>query len=146
MEQQQNTTSLLAQVMAARYGTPLPCTLLPAPDQGDQTTASLLDQAAASATAALYGPDVQPRDGLRQQIKSNADLLASGDTDAMASALSRQATALEMAMYGLLAALNAATKPDHRLALAKAASTMHGAALRSLSAIRQISHGSEQAS
>ena len=132
--------------MAARYGTPQSCALLPAPDQGDQTTASLLDQAAAAATAVLYGPDVQPRDGLRQQIKANADLLASGNTTAMAESLSRQATALEMAMYGLLAALNAATKPDHRLALAKAVATLHGAALRSLSAIRQISIGGEQAS
>lgn len=137
----QNTNqppSLLAQVMAARYGTPQPCAFLPAPDQRDQT-ASLLDQAAASATAALYGPDVQPREGLRQQIKENADLLASGDTKAMSSTLSRQAVAIEMAMYGLLAALNAATKPDHRLALAKAVATLHGAALRTLSAIRQIS-------
>lgn len=135
--------SLLDQVMAARYGTPQPCALLPSPDQ---TTASLLDQAAASATAALYGPEVQPRDGLRQQIKANADLLASGNTSAMSESLSRQSVALEMAMYGLLAALNAATKPDHRLALAKAVATLHGAALRSLSAIRQISLGSEQTS
>ena len=136
------TPSLLAQVMASRYGSPQPCAMLPAPDL---TTANLLDAAAASATAAIFGADTEPREGLRRQIKANADLLASGDTNAMSVALARQATALDLATYGLLAALAAAKTPDHRLALAKAVATLHGAALRSLSAIRQISHGSEQA-
>lgn len=115
--------------------------LLPVPDQ---TTATLPDDAAAAAMAAMYGPDIQPRDALRQQIKANADLLTSGDTVAMSEALARQATALDLATYGLLAALAAAKTADHRLVLAKAVATLHGATLRSLSAIRQIS-GSEQA-
>jgi hypothetical protein len=145
MELQNSTPppSQLAEIMAARYGKPQPCPLLPS---ADLTTANLLDAAAASATAAIFGPDTEPREGLRRQIKANADLLASGDTAAMAAALARQATALDLATYGLLAALAAAKAPEHRLALARAVSTLHGAALRSLSAIRQISHGSEQAS
>lgn len=131
----------LAALLAERH--PKPTALLPPPAY--QTTASLLDEAAAAATAALYGTDTPPREALRLQIKANADLLASGDTAAMASALSRQATALELAMYGLLTALAAAKTTDHRLTLARAVATLHGAALRSMSAIRQISHGSEQA-
>ena len=128
----------LTALMNCRYKSSQPSTLLPLPDQ---TTANLLDAAAASASAALYGADIEPRDGLRRQIKANADLLATGDTTTMAESLSRQATALELAMYGLLAALNAARNPDHRLALARAVATVHGAALRSLSALRQISIG-----
>jgi hypothetical protein len=53
---------------------------------------------------------------------------------------------LDLATYGLLTALASAKTAEQSLTLAKAVATIHGAALRSLSAIRQLRHGSEQAS
>jgi hypothetical protein len=109
--------------------------LLPAPEQA---STSLMDDAATEAMAAIFGAGTRPREALRQQIQINAAALDSGDTSAMLHTLSRQSTALEIGMHGLLVAMAKATSAEHRLVLAKAAATLHGAALRSLSAIQQI--------
>jgi len=102
-----------------------------------QTT--LLDGAATAAIHALLGAEAPPtREALSQLIKENTALVASGDKAALASALARQATALEVGMHGLLAAMARASKPEHHLTLAKAAATLHGACMRSLGALHEV--------
>lgn len=101
--------------------------------------ATLLDQITTATVAAVMGNSARPnREALRALIAENCALIATGDTKQMAAALARQATALEVGVCGLLSVMSAATTPDQRLALAKAAAILHGAYLRSLSALRLI--------
>lgn len=101
--------------------------------------ASLLESAAAASIQAMLGTEAPPtREALALLIQENTALIASGDSQAMAAALSRQSTALEAGMHGLLSAMARATSPEHRLTLAKAAATLHRACLSALSAVHQI--------
>lgn len=105
----------------------------------EQTTPTLLDVAAAASIQAMLGTEAPPtREALALLIQENTALIASGDGQAMAAALSRQSTALEIGMHGLLSAMSRATNPEHRLTLAKAAATLHRACLSALSAVHQI--------
>lgn len=100
---------------------------------------SLLDAAATASIQSMMGTEAPPtREALALLIQENTALIASGDKQAMAAALSRQATALEIGCHGLLSAMARATNPEHRLTLAKAAATLHRACLSALSAVHQV--------
>lgn len=116
-------------------------------DQTAAAPAALLEHAAACAITTIMGASAPPtREALRALIAANAGLIGAGDMKAISAALARQATALEVALHGLLGAMaGAGIKPEQRLALAKAAATLHGSTLRCLSALRQISAGAGDA-
>lgn len=100
---------------------------------------ALLEETTATVVASLLGTSVPPtRAGLQALIAENAGLLARGDGASIAAALARQATALEIGCLGLLAVMAEEGSGEHRLALAKGAASLHGAWLKSLSALHQI--------
>src|SRR5258708_4443979 len=101
--------------------------------------ADLLDNATRAVVEAVLGESAPTnKEALTAMLQANRELMTSGDSRAMAAALSRQGVALEMAMNGLLVVMAKTAAPEGRLDLARAAAVLHAACLRSLSALHQI--------